>query len=232
MKTIAALIAGLLLSTITFVAGLAIALTLLDIDEPDHTLDSENTAALWSTEPVHINTASQPFERLPACPVAKQIRLAALDTSTATARTEVEDAANTDPAAARPMIDPTTTGAIDARPADDDTARHAQAAHVEWCSRRYRSYNADDNSYRPYGGGRRTCQSPYSDVAEAVPATDRGTITTSEDTPAMVEQAAYDGADTYADSDHIQSCFDRYRSYRPQDNSYQPYDGGPRQQCQ
>lgn len=31
--------------------------------------------------------------------------------------------------------------------------------------------------------------------------------------------------------DHIQSCFDRYRSYRPEDNSYQPFGGGPRRQC-
>ena len=31
--------------------------------------------------------------------------------------------------------------------------------------------------------------------------------------------------------DHIDYCFSRYRSYRPEDNSYQPYGGGPRQQC-
>ncbi|WP_292227501.1 BA14K family protein, partial [Mesorhizobium sp.] len=29
---------------------------------------------------------------------------------------------------------------------------------------------------------------------------------------------------------HVRWCFDRYRSYRAWDNSYQPY-GGPRQQC-
>ncbi|WP_082980390.1 BA14K family protein [Mesorhizobium sp. WSM3873] len=32
--------------------------------------------------------------------------------------------------------------------------------------------------------------------------------------------------------DHIDSCFSRYRSYDPQDNTYQPYDGGPRRQCE
>ncbi|TGQ50053.1 BA14K family protein [Mesorhizobium sp. M1C.F.Ca.ET.193.01.1.1] len=31
--------------------------------------------------------------------------------------------------------------------------------------------------------------------------------------------------------DHIDYCFSRYRSYNPQDNTYQPYDGGPRRQC-
>ena len=33
-------------------------------------------------------------------------------------------------------------------------------------------------------------------------------------------------------SDHIDACFSRYRSYDPRDNTYQPYDGGPRRQCE
>ncbi|MDX8480750.1 BA14K family protein [Mesorhizobium sp. VK24D] len=32
--------------------------------------------------------------------------------------------------------------------------------------------------------------------------------------------------------DHIDNCFSRYRTYNPQDNTYQPYDGGPRRQCE
>jgi hypothetical protein len=32
--------------------------------------------------------------------------------------------------------------------------------------------------------------------------------------------------------DHIDYCFSRYRSYDPQDNTYQPFDGGPRRQCE
>ncbi|MNW17119.1 Lectin-like protein BA14k precursor [compost metagenome] len=31
-------------------------------------------------------------------------------------------------------------------------------------------------------------------------------------------------------SRHVQWCYDRYRSYRAYDNTYQPY-GGPRRQC-
>ena len=34
-------------------------------------------------------------------------------------------------------------------------------AHVAWCSQRYRSYRAYDNSYQPYNGPRRECVSPY-----------------------------------------------------------------------
>ncbi|RWC08980.1 MAG: BA14K family protein [Mesorhizobium sp.] len=32
--------------------------------------------------------------------------------------------------------------------------------------------------------------------------------------------------------DHVDYCFSRYRSYDPRDNSYQPFDGGPRRQCE
>jgi hypothetical protein len=32
--------------------------------------------------------------------------------------------------------------------------------------------------------------------------------------------------------DHVDYCFSRYRSYDPDDNSYQPFDGGPRRQCE
>jgi len=31
-------------------------------------------------------------------------------------------------------------------------------------------------------------------------------------------------------SAHVQWCYDRYRSYRASDNTFQPYNG-PRQQC-
>ncbi|WP_306797019.1 BA14K family protein [Mesorhizobium sp. GbtcB19] len=33
-------------------------------------------------------------------------------------------------------------------------------------------------------------------------------------------------------ADHADNCFNRYRSYDPRDNSYQPFDGGPRRQCE
>jgi len=47
------------------------------------------------------------------------------------------------------------------RPPHAGPARHS-AAHVRWCSNRYRSYRAWDNSFQPYSGPRRQCYSPYS----------------------------------------------------------------------
>ena len=34
-------------------------------------------------------------------------------------------------------------------------------AHVQWCYDRYRSYRASDNTFQPYNGPRRQCNSPY-----------------------------------------------------------------------
>jgi hypothetical protein len=33
--------------------------------------------------------------------------------------------------------------------------------HVAWCSARYRSYRAYDNTFQPYNGPRQQCRSPY-----------------------------------------------------------------------
>ncbi len=53
-------------------------------------------------------------------------------------------------------------GAIaSAPPASSGGTYHYSPEHVEWCSARYRSYRAWDNSFQPYHGPRRGCASPY-----------------------------------------------------------------------
>jgi hypothetical protein len=37
----------------------------------------------------------------------------------------------------------------------------ASNAHVEWCQSRYRSYRLSDDTFQPYNGPRRRCNSPY-----------------------------------------------------------------------
>ncbi len=113
---------------------------------------------------------------------------------------------------AKQLPDPTVTGAI--APAE------LPPPHLAWCASRYRSYNPDDNSYMSYSGQQRTCVSPYLAADRAAP---------------QATEASYVvGAGAYAATggDHVESCFSRYRSYRPEDNSYQPYSGGPRRQCE
>ena len=38
--------------------------------------------------------------------------------------------------------------------------RNPVASHVRWCSSRYKSYRAWDNTFQPYNGPRRQCRSP------------------------------------------------------------------------
>lgn len=37
----------------------------------------------------------------------------------------------------------------------------ASSAHVRWCYGHYRSYRASDNTFQPYHGPRKRCNSPY-----------------------------------------------------------------------
>jgi len=142
-------------------------------------------------------------------------------------------------------IDMMDTAAIDrsdgpanAGIADDGLANPEQAealaAHLDWCSQRYRSYRPRDNSYTPYSGGRAVCVSPYSEGFEeggvSAPPAPSDSYAEGEAVlqPAFAEAAG--GYPVYDDA-HIAYCLSRYRSYDPADNSYQPYGGGPRQQC-
>jgi hypothetical protein len=130
-------------------------------------------------------------------------------------------------------------------------------AQAQWCFARYRSYRIEDNSYQPYGGSsRRQCKAPGAPVTQAaVPmaedvAAKPGVRHMSNDDrrppqPGEIpynDHAAYGIQADYAEPEaadnatpvgvHEEWCFGRYRSYRPDDNSYQPFDGGPRRPCQ
>ncbi|MBX9459506.1 MAG: BA14K family protein [Rhizobium sp.] len=158
---------------------------------------------------------------------------------------EINRAANTKEEVRQEAIDPTVTGSTDTSTTTDDSAalNALLAAHEQWCSRRYRSYSAETNTYRSHSGGQRLCRSPYSDIASTT--TERPdeettmasgvedaeyTQITQQDT--AVGPASYNAmAENFVDGDHIEYCLGRYRSYRPEDNTFQPYGGGPRQEC-
>ncbi|MFI0849229.1 BA14K family protein [Mesorhizobium sp. IMUNJ 23232] len=114
-------------------------------------------------------------------------------------------------------------------PAPDQAAT---MAHVQWCSERYRSYRPEDNSYRSYSGSQRECVSPFTsgsrtrEEEEVVDHADIGI-----DRP-HARYAVEEGTASFLTPRHIASCFARYRSYSPENNSYQPYGGGSRRQCE
>ncbi|MER9745569.1 BA14K family protein [Mesorhizobium sp. M0187] len=127
------------------------------------------------------------------------------------------DIAVMEPEQDKQQPDPAVTGAI--------APVELPPPHLAWCVSRYRSYNPDDNSYTSYSGQQRTCVSPYLGAERAAPRAPEARAT---------EASYVVGAGAYAatSGDHVASCFSRYRSYRREDNSYQPYSGGPRRQCE
>lgn len=211
MRLFLTIVASLALALTTFVGGLTAATFLLNA-EPVRLLDtSKETVALWTATPTRVDPASQQFERIEG--IAIQAASAQPDDGTASS------------------IDGALTASVSA-PGDRNTAAapkpRQNAAHVEWCMDRYRSYRAEDNTYAPYSGGRRECQSPYPP--------DGSVLEASAVPGGSAEYAVSDAVDTYRNGvaladDHVRACMSRYQSYRPDDNTYQPYGGGPRRQC-
>jgi penicillin-binding protein 1A len=84
------------------------------------------------------------------------------------------------------------------------------------CAAKYQSFDADDCTYQPHGGGQRR-QCPF-----AAKAAVQGEFTTG-----VLEEAA-----PSSERCNIDVCAETYSSFRRQDCTYQPYDGGARKLCQ
>lgn len=211
MKALFAIFGGFVLTLAVFASGLAFATWLLIAKPVRPAAPVSSVADLWAKDPRPVNPASQRLERLPARPVPVRTL-------------EVDRSSKPTDAAAASTTDITATGSIQPPAEEQQTL---PAAHVEWCASRYRSYRPDDNHYTSYSGQQRPCISPYLGAA------DDGSYFEASDTSSVEGYAPSDEPGAAELSfDHVQYCFSRYRSYRPEDNSYQPYSGGPRRQCE
>lgn len=144
---------------------------------------------LWSPDVRRIDTSLQAYERLPAV----------LPENTLLAEAKSGQRVNVPPSSTNK---PDVTGAGVAF-LSETLSTKAQ----EWCGARYRSYNAADNTYQPYGGGpRRACAAPIEAASVAA------------------EQFADGGASDPNVNERW--CMERYTSYRIEDNTYQPFSGG------
>lgn len=221
MKYALAAFCGMAITLCVFVAGVTFALAYLAADRPREM--AMEPALEFPLEPVRVN------KRETAIASAEPSMPAATESSAPAPSGQIEDAERGSESAA-PDLSP---------------------EHIAWCTDRYRSYRIEDNSYTPYSGGSRECISPFSGTGEraeeAVSIEARASNAPEEfhAEPIIAEAADYSDyqpfqpeewagyADAgYADADHIAYCFARYRSYRPADNSYQPFGGGPRRQCE
>lgn len=252
MKALLAILGGFVLTLAVFTSGAAVAVWFLaakPVHEPGLNMDQ---AKIWTEQPREVDTASQGFERLPARPVAPdpnsstefEVEVAGQQAEELMADNELAlETSGIEAAEDLPSepLDMTATGSIQPIESEEQPAPSAgfNAAHVEWCANRYRSYRPRDNSYTPYSGGRRICVSPYTEVAAGSPEVvspppDEGD-SYAEGADASSSRMEYVSAETsenaYLTDEHVSYCFSRYRSYRPEDNTYQPYGGGPRRQC-
>lgn len=220
MKALLQLLGNLVFAVSTAVGIFVVAAGLTGPEPEPHHFKGLYAAGLWTSEPTRVDPGTQNLERLPGPVVAAALQKPRQQMANATSAVKVREVASLDPTAGMEGLQSADlTGApAPAAPAMDV---QALAAHVNWCMQHYRSYDQGDNSYRAYSGERRTCRSPYVAALEAgmEPVSDIG-----EDPVAAAPAVV-------AADDHVRSCMQRYRSYRPADNTYQPFDGGPRRQC-
>ncbi|MDR6818525.1 hypothetical protein J2X76_003702 [Neorhizobium sp. 2083] len=244
MKPILLLLGSLVLLVLVFLSGVIITANVIAEPEP-HKFAHMDTPDLWTSQPKAVDTVKQDYQRLP--PASPAVTVAAEGQT---------GAAVPQPAAA---VDHTVTASINPQHSDgvsqpqEQRKALADPAQADWCAARYKSYRVEDNSYQPLSGGpRRQCQAPgvstVSASAAPMPSQPQSLPMQDElqplpETPAArADQRARDGASGYAQSQvidtgapagsHEEWCFARYRSYQPEDNSYQPFAGGPRRQCQ
>nr|WP_246805184.1 BA14K family protein [Mesorhizobium mediterraneum] len=204
-----------------FASGLAFAVWILSAEPVRQAAPTSSVAELWPREPRKVNPASQRLERLPA----REVPEVPVDQVPVDRTSKPADSA---------ALAPTVTGSI--KPATDEP-QAVPAAHVEWCASRYRSYRPSDDHYISYSGEQRPCISPYLDAGPVEPAAqppdDGASYIEATDTwPMDGDVPSDETAAAQLPPDHVDYCFSRYRSYRPEDNSYQPYSGGPRRQCE
>jgi hypothetical protein len=249
MKVVLAILGGISLSVMTFVGGLVAATVFFSAGEDKKQLTATND--LWTNHPLRVDVARNDLERLPSRaqrPEQTEVALSGQPNQNGDgvlAMGSFEGGVVGGESASE--VDATETGSISpdgASTSDADTSPLLTEAHLEWCSSRYRSYRPRDNSFTPYSGGRRQCESPFlespsPDIAAtdqvSPPPTEEDSFpeeTFAPDEP-QVEQAAMEARSAnYGTWEHAESCFARYRSYRPEDNTYQPHGGGSRRQCQ
>jgi hypothetical protein len=234
VRAILTLVSTIACAVLLFAAGLAIAAYATRDYEPHHFAHME-TPDLWTSRPTAVDPARRDYERVEGVQVVAYVAPTDGDVDTASlARSEERDVKTREVA---------ENAAEVAQPIDSAATGTAQldAGHVDWCLARYRSYQVEDNSYQPYGGGpRQECVSPAMDTASIQPAADLFAadgrkperdiaVASSVVMPSQEQQTANMGS--MSTTTHEAWCHERYRSYRSEDNSYQPLDGGPRRAC-
>lgn len=215
MKPILAVLAGFVATSMIFVSGGAVAMYFFITKPAQHFDPTSKVAAIWSPTPTDAHGERRSLRVVQAKGTTFDNSGRGTSGSDASGgAVQVADASDTPQA----QIDMASTASIAGNDASGETAALSQA-HIAWCEQNYRSYRRETNSFTPYGGGSKPCISPYSNER-------MGGSRQAEDN---VQFAANE--DAGLSDAHIRDCMERYRSYRVSDNTFQPYGGGPREQC-
>jgi hypothetical protein len=206
MKSLMSLVLGVALAVVLFAGGVAASSWILQ-DPAAHRFAHLEEQPLWTNAPVPVDPKEQSFERVAAAPIPPVFQAMAVVVTEDRGRGQIETASAQ---GAGRELDMTATAVLEDNPMID----LAGSPHAAWCAERYRSYRIEDNSYQPYGNSRRQCDSPYLAAQETAAYS------------SVVEQNSLG-----ADDAHASWCFDRYRSYEPSTNTYQPF-GAPRRACE
>jgi hypothetical protein len=189
--------------SLTFIAGSVMAIPNFVRDAEPKKLGNIDITSLWTSRPVPIDRSKQSFERLPALVVQRP----------ETARTNQGPQRIVTSASLAPRRYAQPHGMDESEMVGEAPSLGSETAVAAWCAERYRSYRASDNTYQPYGVGRRQCEPPF---AAAV----RNT-TTSDD----AQYSSSVAETSYIGNSHTQWCFARYRSYNPGNNTYRAFSG-------
>lgn len=220
MKPLIKLLSASALAAGMVIGGVVLASAALAPEEAPHNFTGLDTRDLWTTKPVRIDRSAQNLERLPPRYASHVVMVEP--------EPEVSDESVQTAAVERGSevagIDILVTAAID-ESTSGLGADMLPPEHFSWCEARYRSYDPVRNTYRSFSGDIRPCDSPYQvEVMAELEAGDAKVMTVSASGTDI-------GAGTRNEA-HVMACMERYRSYRPSDNTFQPYGGGPRQPCQ
>ena len=233
MKALLVVLGSLVGAVSAFLACVYVA-TLIMAEPAPHQFAHLDTPDLWTSEPVRIKESAQAYERIPGLPMVASIP--------ASDKTMSGESGGSEQASAEidnDLVTPVSDGAT-----GEDVADAAQqgvaidTAQADWCFARYRSYRVEDNTYQPFSGPRRQCESPASSIHEgasnlAVAPGHQSDLSYSGAQPVSQTADATQGMQVTGQArSHAEWCLGRYRSYRMNDNTYQPFDGSPRRSCE
>lgn len=190
--------------SLTVIAGSVLAIPVFEPAQKTRELKNTDTSFIWTSQPIRIDRNKQNFERLSATLVTRP--------ETATGSIVSENMPKKARLTAQFVYYTDQNGANDVvADAGEEMMQNSDRDLITACGKRYSSYRVSDNTFQPYHGSRRPCET---------------VVTASLHGSTNGDQLASNALEDLAvDEEHVQWCFARYRSYNPDDNTFRAFSG-------